>query len=626
MARRGFAILFTLLGVAFFISIVGFALLYLAFGREPAVASNSTLVLRVGGDLTEVAPADVVSYVRGVKTPTVRSVVDSLRKAKVDGRVRALLLKPTGFESPFWAKVQEIRDAVIDFRKSGKPVYAYLEYARRPRVLPGHGRRQSVPDALDLAGPDGRRHLRTVPARHARQDQRLSGSAPHRRVQDGGEHVYREGLHQSAQGDGRVAEPRSVRADHAGHRRRPQEERSRNPHHRSTMGRFCRRTRCARDSWTMWPTRIRWTRGCAAAHSGGRSTVRSTAAISPSSVGLNRGPRVAVIYASGTITGGKSGYDPVNGPVAGSETLVDYIRQARRDSLVRAIVLRIDSPGGSATASDAIWRELMITRNERADRPLVASMSDLAASGGYYIAMPAQVIVAQPSTLTGSIGIFGGKFVTGGVYEKLGARIESTSIGRNAEINSPARRYNPEELKKLQEQLQAFYDQFVEKVAESRHSTPEKIDALAQGRVWTGRQANRTSWSTSSAGWTAPSPIAKQRAKIAADSDVEVVVYPPRKSFYELLSEQFSGSSDSLQAAALTAWMHANLTRGEIEALRAIRGRASMFQPRRSPRADAVHVLTLIDERSLKAQKAIRLWLRLSSTSVANRRVAATRG
>src|SRR5919204_5433900 len=128
MARRGFAILFTLLGIAFFISLVGFAILYFMFGREPAVPSNATLVLRVGGDLSEVAPADVVSYVRGVKAPTVRSVVDNLRKAKADGRVRAVMLKPTGFESPFWGKVQEIRDAVIDFRKSGKPVYAYLEY------------------------------------------------------------------------------------------------------------------------------------------------------------------------------------------------------------------------------------------------------------------------------------------------------------------------------------------------------------------------------------------------------------------------------------------------------------------------------------------------------------------
>src|SRR5947199_6971570 len=128
MARRGFAILFTLLGVAVFISLVGFALLYAFFGREPTVPSNATLVLKVGGSLSELAPADVVGYLRGSRTPTVRTVVDNLRKAKVDSRVRAVLLKPTGFDSPFWAKVQEIRDAVLDFKKSGKPIYAYVEY------------------------------------------------------------------------------------------------------------------------------------------------------------------------------------------------------------------------------------------------------------------------------------------------------------------------------------------------------------------------------------------------------------------------------------------------------------------------------------------------------------------
>src|SRR5262249_49780323 len=159
----------------------------------------------------------------------------------------------------------------------------------------------------------------------------------------------------------------------------------------------------------------------------------------------------------------------------GSDTLIDYIRRMRRDDSIRAVVLRIDSPGGSAAASDAVWRELMIGRKERADRPIRASMSDLAGAGGYYIALPAPVIVAQPTTLTGSIGIFGGKIVTGGVYEKLGARIQSTSIGRHAEIESPARPYSADELRKLDEWLQTFYDQFVEKVAESRHSTPEKI-------------------------------------------------------------------------------------------------------------------------------------------------------
>jgi len=203
------------------------------------------------------------------------------------------------------------------------------------------------------------------------------------------------------------------------------------------------------------------------------------------------------------------------------------------------------------------------------------SMSDLAASGGYYIALPAQVIVAQPSTLTGSIGIFGGKFVTGGLYEKLGARIESTSVGKHAEINGPARPYNQQELAKLQEQLQSFYDQFVEKVATSRHSTPEKIDAIAQGRVWTGRQGKQNGLVDELGGLDRAVSIAKQRAKIAADAEVEIVVYPPRKSFYELLSDQISGASES---AAVTAWLDANLSSGEIEALRMMRGPFAMFR------------------------------------------------
>ena len=237
-------------------------------------------------------------------------------------------------------------------------------------------------------------------------------------------------------------------------------------------------------------------------------------------------------------------------------------------------MIRIDSPGGSASASDAIWRELMIARNERADRPIVASMSDLAASGGYYIAMPAQVIVAQPSTLTGSIGIFGGKIVTGGVYEKLGAHIESTSIGKHAEINSPARPYNASEVKKLEEQLHAFYDQFIEKVAASRHTTPEKIDAVAQGRVWTGQQAKDNGLVDALGGLDAAVGIAKQRAKLSADSEVELVVFPPRKSFYEILSEQF-GAGDQL---AVNTWLSANLSKGELEALRLLRGPLAMFR------------------------------------------------
>jgi protease-4 len=574
MARRGFALLFTLLGIAFFISIVGFAGLYLLVGREPAVPSNSTLVLRVGGSLAEVAPNDVIGYLRGVRTPTVRSVVDNLRKAKVDARVRSVLLKPTGFDSPFWAKVQEIRDAVLDFRKSGKPVYAYLEYGgdREYYLATAADKVFLMPSTpLDLVGVATYElflrgtldKIGAVADLHRIGDYKTAVNtfkekgytAAHKEMD---ESMNRDLYAQIVRGiaDGRKKNEADIRKVIDDGPFLPED---------------ALRAGLVDDVAYEDQVADKLRAGEPRRH----LDIDDYSRVGLASVGLNKGPRIAVIYATGTITSGKSGYDPVNGVVAGSDTLIEYIRQARRDSSVRAIVLRVDSPGGSATASDAIWRELTITKNERTDRPLVVSMSDLAASGGYYIAMPAQVIVAQPSTLTGSIGIFGGKFVTGGVYEKLGAHIEATSIGKHAEINSPARPYNPDELKKLQDQLQAFYDGFVEKVAESRHSTPEKIDALAQGRVWTGQQAKQNGLVDELGGLDRAVAVAKQRAKIAADSDVELVVFPPRKSLYELLSEQYSGSSDSI---AVGAWLNANLSAGEIEALRIMRGPFTMFR------------------------------------------------
>jgi protease-4 len=573
MARRGFAILFTLLGTAFLISMVGFALLYLAFGREPAVPSNATLVLRVGGSLAEIAPNDVVGYLRGTRTPTVRGVVDNLRKAKADSRVRAVMLKPTGFESPFWGKVQEVRDAVLDFKKSGKPIYAYVEYGgdREYYLATAADKIFLMPSsAVDLTGVATYElflrgtfdKIGVYPDLHRIGDYKTavntfkekSYTKAHKEMD---ESMTRDLYEQIVRGiaDGRKKNEADIRRLIDDGPFLPED---------------ALRAGLVDDVAYEDQVDEKLRAGEKRAH----LDTDDYARVSLASVGLNKGPRIAVIYAAGTIASGKNGYEPLNGPVAGSETLIDYIRQARRDSAVRAIVLRIDSPGGSTIASDAIWRELVITKTERSDRPLVVSMSDLAASGGYYIAMPAQVIVAQPSTLTGSIGIFGGKFVTGGLYEKLGAHIESTSIGKHAEINGPARPYNEAEVKKLQEQLQAFYDQFVEKVAEARHSTPEKIDAIAQGRVWTGRQAKQNGLVDELGGLDRAIAIAKQRAKISADSDVELVVYPPRKSFYELLSDQLSGSSESL---AMGAWLNANLSSGELEALRIMRGPLAMF-------------------------------------------------
>jgi len=574
MARGRFTVIFTVLGFAVFISIAGFVVLYFLFGREPAVASNSTLVLKVGGDLSEVSPTNVVGYFRSTNTSTVRTYVDNLRKAKLDPRVSSVLLKPTGFDSPYWGKVQEIRDAIVDFRKSGKPVYAYLEYGgdREFYLASAADKVYLLPSSpLDLRGiATYAVFLRgTLDKIGAYPDMHHIGdykTAMNQLTEKGYTRAHKE-MDESLNRDLYDQLVRGI----ADGRKKSEDDVRKLIDQGPFLPEDALRAGLIDDVSYEDQVEEKLKKGDRLRKIEGEDYAR----VGGSSLGLGRGPRIGVIYASGTITSGRSGFDPLNGTTLGSDTLIDAIRQARRDSSLRAIVLRIDSPGGSASASDAVWRELMIAKNDRKDRPLIASMSDLAASGGYYIAMPAQVIVAQPATLTGSIGIFGGKIVTGGVYEKLGAHIESTSIGKNAELDSPIRPFNTDEVKKVQEQLQAFYDGFVEKVAESRHTTPEKIDAIAQGHVWTGKQAKQNGLVDALGGLDAAVAIAKQHAKLSADTEVELVVYPPPKSFYQLLTEQLSGSADQM---AMSAWLSANLSRGELEALRIMRGPLTMFR------------------------------------------------
>jgi protease-4 len=575
MARRGISFIFTLLGVTAAVSIALLALLaYLVIGRGPAVPANAVLVLRFGGDIAEVSPTDVVSYLRGARIPTVRSVVETLHRAKSDTRIAALLLKPTSFDSPYWGKIQELRDAVLDFKRSGKPVYAYLEYGgdREYYLATAADRVFLLPSsALELSGiATYQLFLRgTLDKIGAYPDFHHIGeykTAVNTFTQKGYTAAHKE-MDESLTRDLYEQLVRGI----ADGRRKAEADVRRLFDEGPFLPEDARRAGLVDE--------VVYEDQLDEKIMGGRRERRIDGddyARARSLAGLSRSPRIAVIYAAGTIAGGRSRYDPVNGAVLGSDTLIDYIRQTRRDASLRAIVLRIDSPGGSATASDAIWRELMVARQERPSRPLVASMSDLAASGGYYIALPAQFIVAQPSTLTGSIGIFGGKVVTGGVYEKLGAHIESTSIGRHAEIESPARPYTPEETAKLEEQLQAFYDQFVGKVADSRSTGADNIRAIAQGRVWTGHQAKMNGLVDDLGGLDRAVAVAKRQAQIPAETEVELVIYPARKSLLELLSEQVSGSNDEM---AVRAWMTSTLTKGEIEALRLLRGPTAIFHP-----------------------------------------------
>ena len=232
--------------------------------------------------------------------------------------------------------------------------------------------------------------------------------------------------------------------------------------------------------------------------------------VSAASLGLDRGPRIAIIYASGLIASGRSNDSP-GGDVVGSDTINEYLRKARADSSVRAIVLRIDSPGGSAIASDIIWREMLLTKNRK---PLIASMSDVAASGGYYIAMPAHAIVAEPSTLTGSIGVVLTKFVIDGTLKKLGMNMEGVARGRYADLYSPVKPFSPEEKRaRLREHAGDLRHVRREGGAGAEH------DARKDRRDRSGPGLDRASGEGDRAGRRTGRPRSRHRARQAARAD-----------------------------------------------------------------------------------------------------------
>jgi protease-4 len=196
---------------------------------------------------------------------------------------------------------------------------------------------------------------------------------------------------------------------------------------------------------------------------------------------------VAIIYASGPIRRGRSGRGPLSGGAIGSDTVAAALRAAARDRRAKAIVLRVNSPGGSYVASDTIWRE--VVRARQAGTPVVVSMGDVAASGGYFIAMAADAIVAQPGTVTGSIGVLTGKPVTTSLLERLGITTDSVTEGAHADMFTTTRPFSTEEWSKINSWLDRIYADFTGKVASGRNMTQDQVHDVARGRVWTGADA-----------------------------------------------------------------------------------------------------------------------------------------
>ena len=563
--------MFVILIVASLVSAAAMVMLYFVVGQQPTVPARATLVLSPSGDLPEVLP----EVVFGAGDLTVRGYLELIRKAKSDSRIAGILLRPGSLSSPFWAKIQEVRDALDDFRTSGKYVHAWLEYAgdREYYLASGADSIYLLPSAtLDLTGiatyevflrgtfdwigtyPD---FMHVGDYKSAVNTYMEKSFTPaHREMADA---LNRSQYEQLVRGiaDGREKSEGDVRAII-----------DQGPFLPADALRLGLIDDVAyEDELDDVNDDLR-----------GSELVEAQdyALVSWSAAGVVRRSKVALINAVGVINSGRSGFDPLNGPVVGADSLVEYIREVRADRSIRAIVLRVDSPGGSSTASDLIWRELSISRSD--SRPMIVSMSDLAASGGYYIALAGDAIVAQPGTLTGSIGVYTGKFVTAGSLDKLGANLESISRGKHAEIYSPSRRFSPDERKKVQESMQAVYDQFVERTAIARNMPPEKVDEVAQGRVWTGEQAKQLGLVDELGGLDVAIRLAKQRAKIPAEEEVELVVYPPRRSIYEVLAEELQSPIGQLKERSATEALLPLLGARERRVLAAMLAPARLFQ------------------------------------------------
>lgn len=260
----------------------------------------------------------------------------------------------------------------------------------------------------------------------------------------------------------------------------------------------------------------------------------------PSAARPSRLPQVAVVYAVGPIVPGSSSSLLGSEEEIAADDFLTMLEEIRTDDKIRAVILRVNSPGGSAFASDLIWRKIAELRRVK---PVVASMSDTAASGGYYIAMGATKIVAHPGTVTGSIGVVGGKLDLSGTYEKIGVRKSTISRGRYANLFSETGGFAPHERELVERLMKQTYDDFVAKAAEGRQMTTETMENLAQGKVWLGARAKQVGLVDELGGLPKAIEATKLLMGLTPDDKVELVAYPKDMTLMDVLQKAFGGGA-----------------------------------------------------------------------------------
>jgi protease-4 len=533
--RRAIIIIFVVL---FFAAIIWAVL------RPRHLVGKSVLVMDVNGSIEDQAPPSVLATLSGSGPTALHTYTDALDAARTDPHISGLVVR-IGPLGGGWAKVEELRQHLLDFQKSGKPNICYLGYdgIGNPEYYLASACSQvwlvptdpvsitgMMAQALFLRGTLDK--LKIVPeVYHIAEFKTAYNTYTEKKFTP----AHREEVESVLTG---VYDQYVTDAAASRHMDRAKFK-------SLVAGGPFNGSEAVReglvDRLAYWDQVQSYFKG----RPGGWRPIsldRYSSLMSRPS-----GPTIAVVYATGEIASGDSGTSPTSGVIMGGDTIAAALRRARENNNVRAIVLRVDSGGGSVVASEVIRREVQLAEDKK---PVVVSMSDLAASGGYWISVPAAKIVAEPDTETGSIGVLAGKMNLSGLYHMLGLSVDYVATSDNATLFSNQQNFTPAQQAYIQKSLQETYQRFTQTVAADRHMSVEAIDKIAKGRVWTGTQAKELGLVDYLGGLDRAIAVAKQLANIPGRQSVSILRLPRKKSLLEQLlnleENQMSGRTPSL--------------------------------------------------------------------------------
>jgi len=517
-------------------------LVWLTVGRGPGVEDGTVLVIDLQGAYAESHATPYLSRLLGAPERPLIGLLSELAKAERDERLSAVLfrIRPLGIG---WAKADEIRAAIARIGERGRRTVAYLEVEKYGANL----------EYFVATGAD---EIYMAPGSHnpivglAAEYLFLGGLFEKLGVEIEYERVGKyksavESFAESKMSDanremssalldsvhdrfvGAIAEGRSLTPEqvHAAIDAAPTTPAEMQEHGLSDgAGFFDEILKRLRDGEEERPV----------------MEGPEYAGVDPASVGFDPVASFALIHGTGPVVVGGGSGGPAARPAFASSTISKAFESATEDPEIEAIIFRIDSPGGSALASDLIWRATQRAREK--GKPVIASFSDYAASGGYYVACGADRIVSQPATLTGSIGVYVLRPVLAGLFENLGVGVEAMTRGEHADLLLASRPLSARTRSWLRAEVRDAYQTFVGRVAEGRELTADAVDAIGQGRVWTGAQASEIGLVDALGGLRAAVLEAKSAVGLDADADVVLVAFPLPKPLPQQIADALGAS------------------------------------------------------------------------------------